>query len=455
MWCFNTWAREEPNRHLNMCASASTGFNTWAREEPNCRFCGGLRSDLEVSILGLARSPTDLVRQYIESILFQYLGSRGAQQPPFKDTVIYHKFQYLGSRGAQLKRPGNDITDCKFQYLGSRGAQLFMSAITSDFFSFNTWAREEPNGNPPHEAPYGAVSILGLARSPTRTIILMDGDSFLFQYLGSRGAQPSLLDASCTNASFNTWAREEPNLRQSIPVFQHDGFNTWAREEPNTVLFSLHHSIYLFQYLGSRGAQPAYFLSLLRDSSFQYLGSRGAQLSMTECRNFGFSFNTWAREEPNLYPIWHSVLRVPCFNTWAREEPNRLLLLPVLRLLLFQYLGSRGAQLFMVSTAFMAVRFQYLGSRGAQPPPSSRSTVFVRCFNTWAREEPNWQFDSMRHHLQAFQYLGSRGAQLAPPAPLIVACRFQYLGSRGAQRCGGGIGSSPPGFNTWAREEPN
>ena len=369
MWCFNTWAREEPNRHLNMCASASTGFNTWAREEPNCRFCGGLRSDLEVSILGLARSPTDLVRQYIESILFQYLGSRGAQQPPFKDTVIYHKFQYLGSRGAQLKRPGNDITDCKFQYLGSRGAQLFMSAITSDFFSFNTWAREEPNGNPPHEAPYGAVSILGLARSPTRTIILMDGDSFLFQYLGSRGAQPSLLDASCTNASFNTWAREEPNLHHlfhgdciqlhvsilglarsptAVLIHQHIRLDVSilglarsptsgglsAGEQKQTVsILGLARSQTSGGLSAGEQKQPVSILGLARsptcDNPYQFFSMTVSILGLARSPTRFFfhyitafiCFNTWAREEPNLHISfpYYGILR---FNTWAREEPN-------------------------------------------------------------------------------------------------------------------------------------
>ena len=75
-------------------------------------------------------------------------------------------------------------------------------------------------------------------------------------------------------------------------------------------------------------------------------------------------FNTWAREEPNAV-LRERKLRFRRFNTWAREEPNQGFHKkpphPV-----FQYLGSRGAQLFLTQNK----------KRGES-------------FNTWAREEPN------------------------------------------------------------------
>ena len=144
--------------------------------------------------------------------------------------------------------------------------------------SFNTWAREEPNKMIYASVCSGVVSILGLARSPTRT----RGHGLTgmtFQYLGSRGAQ---LD-------------DPPMLTRML------GFNTWAREEPNVANV------------------PATSMEL----SFQYLGSRGAQLMAYCFNNNARSFNTWAREEPNNSSAG-SVRSPPCFNTWAREEPNAL-----------------------------------------------------------------------------------------------------------------------------------
>ena len=120
-----------------------------------------------------------------------------------------------------------------FQYLGSRGAQRLFSPI---FLSSST-----------------------------------------FQYLGSRGAQ-QFGSLNCWSiASFNTWAREEPNstpmtsrskstvsilgLARSptpfliIPITFNKGFNTWAREEPNPLSEAVRTALCPFQYLGSRGAQ--------------------------------------------------------------------------------------------------------------------------------------------------------------------------------------------------------
>ena len=59
------------------------------------------------------------------------------------------------------------------------------------------------------------------------------------------------------------------------------GFNTWAREEPNMRLAD----------------------AFSNNTKFQYLGSRGAQLIRTLIQLSSRRFNTWAREEPNAYNI--------------------------------------------------------------------------------------------------------------------------------------------------------
>ena len=99
-----------------------------------------------------------------------------------------------------------------------------------------------------------------------------------FQYLGSRGTQLAANGFPRRTNRFNTWAREEPNISMFSMQSGLHRFNTWAREEPN-------HDDYPVD-----GGEP-------------------------EC------FNTWAREEPNLrFGIAHITLSG--FNTWAREEPN-------------------------------------------------------------------------------------------------------------------------------------
>ena len=187
----------------------------------------------------------------------------------------------------------------------------------------------------------------------------------MFQYLGSRGAQPAVIGSidHLTNC-FNTWAREEPNpdggnigtmhhvsilgLARSPTIFLshistgHTGFNTWAREEPNMVqtvtyltqivsILGLARSptvshfflaiLRMFQYLGSRGAQRRSGRASYGVIRFQYLGSRGAQRNDTLPNAPDSRFNTWAREEPNPMLLEKSF-EFFCFNTWAREEPN-------------------------------------------------------------------------------------------------------------------------------------
>ena len=149
-------------RFIIMC------FNTWAREEPNIKniWYSYFR---DVSILGLARSPTLINHYTTPERMFQYLGSRGAQpeQGTFpcghqsvsilglarsptsfpQYALISIPFQYLGSRGAQLKKSPVELLAGVFQYLGSRGAQQPFQFEAADTI---------------------AVSILGLARSPTQ-----------------------------------------------------------------------------------------------------------------------------------------------------------------------------------------------------------------------------------------------------------------------------------------------
>ena len=60
--CFNTWAREEPNFFSRARRLSITGFNTWAREEPNVNVLEIGKMTKDVSILGLARSPTYILQ---------------------------------------------------------------------------------------------------------------------------------------------------------------------------------------------------------------------------------------------------------------------------------------------------------------------------------------------------------------------------------------------------------
>ena len=124
------------------------------------------------------------------------------------------------------------ISSCSFQYLGSRGAQL----STVRAFAL------------------GIVSILGLARSPTRT----GGADFSTQRVSILGLSRS-------------------PTRYTLELRNHQKF----------------------QYLGSRGAQPGGELWGDSGPQFQYLGSRGAQRQGIWLSGEMGRFNTWAREEPN------------------------------------------------------------------------------------------------------------------------------------------------------------
>ena len=143
-------------------------FNTWAREEPNQDKSAPDKSVLRVSILGLARSPTTNQKTAL---------------------CTYHPFQYLGSRGAQPP----------------------LNALTSGMDSFNTWAREEPNKPAGTIYPCAWVSILGLARSPTR-FCAKGSCVFVVSILGLARSPTRAFIKSHHIQCFNTWAREEPNF---------------------------------------------------------------------------------------------------------------------------------------------------------------------------------------------------------------------------------------------------
>ena len=159
-----------PTNFFDIYGLTYQSFNTWAREEPNA-----------------SRRCAKFSRR-----TFQYLGSRGAQPDTPTILTCTTLVSILGlarsPTGAACMRPRHS----RFQYLGSRGAQPSLHRSAT---------------------PMADVSILGLARSPTCQV------------------PPTSYSTSC----FNTWAREEPNC---MYLFCRDGngsFNTWAREEPNTL----------------------------------------------------------------------------------------------------------------------------------------------------------------------------------------------------------------------------
>ena len=139
-----------------------TCFNTWAREEPN-----------RVTV----RFPSDPIPS------FQYLGSRGAQR---NGTVIDSHvglFQYLGSRGAQLYSVTVSNRIESFNTWAREEPNAFLTSPVSASYCFNTWAREEPNSFPEPDGYQAPVSILGLARSPT-IHLLLPAERFFVSILG-------------------------------------------------------------------------------------------------------------------------------------------------------------------------------------------------------------------------------------------------------------------------------
>ena len=145
---------------------------------------------------------------------------------------------------------------------------------------------------------------------------------------------------------------------------------------------------------------------------------------------FLHGFNTWAREEPNAFLCFRAHTRT-CFNTWAREEPNVMSGKYSVIGKKFQYLGSRGAQHNLIYNEWFRDEFQYLGSRGAQRYEWEILGDWEKVSILGLARSPTSRAD-VTHPLW-FQYLGSRGAQRRGRMTAVIFFRFQYLGSRGAQ----------------------
>ena len=124
---------------------------------------------IQVSIHGLAWSPTEPVDRTRQRRQFQSTGSRGARLNALSDRLDTLWFQSTGSRGARQVILDAIEEYKKFQSTGSRGARPLRSpAPRRPTSSFNPRARVEP------DLPFrqvGAVndlvSIHGLAWSPT------------------------------------------------------------------------------------------------------------------------------------------------------------------------------------------------------------------------------------------------------------------------------------------------
>ena len=121
----------------------------------------------------------------------------------------------------------------------------------------------------------------------------------MFQYLGSRGAQPGRNSVNFICIRFNTWAREEPNFDSARDI----------QAQKVSILG-----------LARSPTWPEKYLLILQDVSILGL-ARSPTVKMCVC-----------------------ICVFCCFNTWAREEPNPLAEIAPTRVQQFQYLGSRGAQ---------------------------------------------------------------------------------------------------------------
>ena len=176
--------------------------------------------------------------------------------------------------------------------------------------------------------PDGEVSILGLARSPTRKPGIISPRRGRFQYLGSRGAQPWCSGCRLPGVRFQYLGSRGAQLRFPDVLQRRFCFNTWAREEPNCDL--LRSEIQCLVSILGLARSPTLFRqpgAARRNVSILGL-ARSPTESFTARRNFYFGFNTWAREEPNSPVIPLAPTHIP-----------------------FQYLGSRGAQRFQTSPA--------------------------------------------------------------------------------------------------------
>ena len=189
--CFNTWAREEPNIYKGRKYSRFKVSILGLARSPTRWVLDPARIKIMVSILGLARSPTPRQTSGQRMVIwFQYLGSRGAQPRTRQGRLTVAEFQYLGSRGAQLTFAKMMIYYTHVSILGLARSPTDVNKIFAAFcdVSILGLARSPTKQNPP-AAKDDPVSILGLARSPTCICSRGFSSCSPFQYLGSRGAQ--------------------------------------------------------------------------------------------------------------------------------------------------------------------------------------------------------------------------------------------------------------------------
>ena len=232
-----------------------------------------------VSILGLARSPTLIYRQICIDYQFQYLGSRGAQLQRFQRVFCILRFQYLGSRGAQ-RRSRDFARSCfSVSILGlARSPTATRVARAPPCRKRNYACRFRPTATRVARAPPPFVSILGLARSPTVSPVSPRGTSAV-----------SILGLARSPTSFV--ATPTPVLAVSILGL--------ARSP--TIFKHLKSLRARFQYLGSRGAQLRPSLTASSRLAVSILGlARSPTQRTSKIRTTSNSFNTWAREEPNI-----------------------------------------------------------------------------------------------------------------------------------------------------------
>ena len=143
---FNTWAREEPNKKRGLVRAVRIQFQyLGSRGAQRIRHHGNSIID-DVSILGLARSPTNPLRHTGIQFVVSILGLARSPTCPRPCRKYSQGVSILGLARSPTRWRCRMTISKSFQYLGSRGAQRLTcgpSALTQ------------------------AVSILGLARSPT------------------------------------------------------------------------------------------------------------------------------------------------------------------------------------------------------------------------------------------------------------------------------------------------
>ena len=190
-------------------------------------------------------------------IRFQYLGSRGAQLPPFCHAPLSQQVSILG-----LAR---SPTPCF-------GTCLVCTS------GFNTWAREEPNRTVVNPSGLSTSFNTWAREEPNETRSRLKNGLTRFQYLGSRGAQLGLQKRRETVGRFNTWAREEPNATRRFRRYDSCTVSILGLARSPTVAIAISACILTVSILGlARSPTSGVPLSYSGLQGFQYLGSRGAQ----------------------------------------------------------------------------------------------------------------------------------------------------------------------------------